>query len=80
MCEDCCGKDTTLIYADNSFDALIKAYSYFGEDYRLTSNEMRTLFSKCDFKRACEIFENFSGSEIILFSEISDDPLINRLK
>lgn len=74
-----CGNLTSVVtYSENEYDALISAYSYVGEDYKLSSNEMRLLFSKSDLKRACEIFQNFAQVDLIFLSEIQN-PIINKL-
>lgn len=68
-----CGDNTAItIHAENEYDALIQAYSFIGEDYKLTANEMRSLFSDSDFSRACEIFNNFSGVDVIWLSEVKN--------
>ena len=66
------------IYAENEYDALIKAYSFIGEDYKLTSNEMRLLFNNSDFQRACEIFNNISGTNLVWLSEVQNS-LVDKL-
>lgn len=74
-----CGDLTSVvIYSESEYDALISAYSYVGEDYKLSSNEMRLLFSESDLKRACEIFQNFAQVDLIFLSEIQN-PVINKL-
>lgn len=68
-----CGDNTAItIHAENEYDALIQAYSFIGEDYKLTANEMRSLFSDADFSRACAIFNNFSGVDVIWLSEVKN--------
>lgn len=76
-----CGSHTAIvIYAQDEYDAIIRAYEYIGEDYRLSSSEMRLLFSNCDIQRATEIFHNFSGTSIVWLSEIQNVPFVEKLK
>lgn len=67
------------IYAQDEYDAIVKMYEYIGEDYRLSSGEMRLLFSNCDLRRACEIFHNFTGHSIVWLSETRSDPFVDKL-
>lgn len=68
-----CGNHTAItIYAENEYDALIHAYSFIGEDYRLTANEMRLLFNNSEFQRVCEIFNTFSGTNLVWLSEVQN--------
>ena len=66
------------IHAENEYNALIKAYSFIGEDYKLTSNEMRLLFNSSDLQRACETFNNFSGTNLVWLSEVQNS-LVDKL-
>lgn len=74
-----CGNHTAItIHANNEYDALIQAYSFIGEDYKLSSNEMRLLFDNSDSQRACEIFNNFSGTNLVWLSEVQNS-FVNKL-
>ena len=74
-----CGDHTAItVYAENRYDALIQGYSFIGEDYKLSSNEMRVLFDNSNFQRACELFNIFSGTNLIWLSEVQN-PFINKL-
>lgn len=75
-----CGNHTAItLYSQDEYDAIIRTYEYIGEDYRLSSAEMRLLFYNCDIQRASEIFHNFSGASIVWLSEIQNEPIFNRL-
>lgn len=74
-----CGKHTAIkTIAKNVYDALVNTYLFLGKKNTLTANEMKLLFTKSDLERACEIFNNFSGVELIWLSEIKD-PLIDKI-
>ena len=75
---ECDNYAAVTIHAENEYDVLIKAYSFIGENYRLTSNEMRILFNNSDFQRACEIFNNISGTNLVWLSEVQNS-LVDKL-
>lgn len=74
------GSDTTAIdiRAEEHYDALVKAYEYFGGS-KLKVEEFGTLCEYTEIGRMYEIFEELTGQTILYFAERKEGYYIDKL-
>jgi len=56
------------IIANNFIEALVKAYSYFGGDSRLTYQDFKLLLKNKEPLAQIKLFEDFVGEKILYFT------------
>lgn len=68
-----------IIIAENEFEAISKAFEYYGGSY-LSADEFKMICEKSDEFRMYELFEKFTENKILHFSLSSNKCYVSNLK
>lgn len=75
------GTDTTAINiaACDEIQALTKAYSYFGANYKLSCRDFSYIMEYKNYEERTKTFKDFTNQTILYFADVNNEEYVNEL-